>query len=105
MQELRVRHLPVIDQGKLVGLITDRDIKLVLGPDFAYPSEGELTVRDVQVADPYVADVAAPLDGVLETMARKHIGSVLVTRDGELAGIFTVTDACRYLSELLRGRR
>ena len=51
MREHRIRHLPVIDGGKLAGLVSDRDIKLMLGPDFAYPSARELKVRDVFVPD------------------------------------------------------
>jgi len=42
------------------------------------------------------------LDHVLMEMADRHIGSVLVVREKRLAGIFTVTDACRRFGEFLR---
>ena len=37
MREHAIRHLPVVDADEVVGMLSDRDIKLVLGPDFAYP--------------------------------------------------------------------
>lgn len=43
-----------------------------------------------------------PLDEVVLHMADEHIGSVLITENNQLAGIFTATDACRYLGECLR---
>ena len=102
MREHEIRHLPVTENHELVGVVTDRDIKLMLGPDFAYPPEKELSVRDVYISDPYVVDLHEPLDNVLLNMARRHIGSVLVTRKGKLAGVFTVTDACQSFAEFLR---
>lgn len=102
MQERQIRHLPVTREHELIGIVTDRDIKLVLGPDFDYPSEAELKVRDAYIPEAYVVDLHEPLDSVLSAMAERHIGSVIVTRKGKLAGIFTVTDACRSFAEYLR---
>lgn len=102
MRQHQIRHLPVMDGDKLVGIVSDRDIKLMLGPDFAYPDGRELTVRDVMVRDPYVVDLGTRLDVVLAHMAAHHLGSALVTREGRLAGVFTVTDACRAFAEHLR---
>jgi acetoin utilization protein AcuB len=103
MREHRIRHLPVTEAGKLAGLVSDRDIKLMLGPDFAYPSARELKVRDVFVADSYIVDLATPLVDVLAHMAEHRLGSAVVTRHGKLAGMFTTTDACRAFAEYLRG--
>ncbi len=50
----------------------------------------------------YVVDAQTPLDEVLDHMASHRIGSALVTSNGELAGIFTATDACRAFAEFLR---
>ena len=104
MAKQHIRHLPVTDHGHLVGLVTDRDIKLMLGPDFAYPQERELKVRDASVAEPYIVAASAPVDEVATEMADRHIGSALVTRDGKLVGVFTATDACRALARVLRDR-
>jgi len=101
MLEHKLRHLPAVRGSELAGLISDRDIKLVLGPEFAYPDPRELTVADVMVPDPYLVDEGTALATVLRHMADAHLGAVLVTRGGELAGIFTATDACRRLAEVL----
>ena len=102
MQHQRIRHLPVVDGDRLAGLLTDRDIKLMLGPDFDYPPPGELKVRDAYTDDPYVVDCNVALEEVAATMSKRRIGSALVTRDGDLCGIFTVTDALRVLADVLR---
>lgn len=102
MREHHIHHLPVTQAGKLAGLVSDRDIKLVLGPDFAYPGEKETRVRDVMVRDAYVVDLETRVDEVLEHMAAHQLGSAIVTREGKLAGVFTTTDACRHFAEFLR---
>ncbi len=102
MREHRIRHLPVTENQHLTGVLSDRDIKLYLGPDFDYPKKSEVTVKDVYQDKPYIVDLNERLDNVLKTMADKHIGSVLVTRNGKLAGVFTSTDACESYALHLR---
>lgn len=102
MREHRIRHLPVTQGGELVGSVSDRDIKLILGPDFANPDEHETLVADAMVKDAYMVDMEVRLDDVLAHMAEHHLGSAIVTRRGKLVGIFTVTDACRHFAEFLR---
>lgn len=102
MREHHIRHLPVTDDGELIGMVSDRDIKLLLGPDFAYPDGNRLRVRDAMLRDAYVVDLNTRLDDVLAHMAEQHLGSALVTRKGKLVGVFTVTDACREFAEFLR---
>jgi CBS domain-containing protein len=101
MRTHKIRHLPVTTKGVLTSVVSDRDIKLVLGPDFAYPSDRELKVRDAMVKDCYVVDLATPLAAVLRHMAIHRIGSALVTRRGKLAGVFTTNDACRAFADYL----
>lgn len=102
MREHQIRHLPVTDSGGLTGMISDRDIKLMLGPDFAYPKGSELRVGDAMVRDAYIVDLGTRLDEVLQHMAEEQLGSAIVTRKGKLAGVFTVTDACQAFAEHLR---
>jgi acetoin utilization protein AcuB len=102
MVEYSVRHLPVKEGDRLVGLLTDRDLKLVLGPYSDVPKhEGGPRVREACLFDVYTVEMGTPLRTVAEEMARRHIGSALVTKKGRLAGIFTATDACRCLAEVL----
>jgi acetoin utilization protein AcuB len=102
LRERHIRHLPVTERGQLAGVLTDRDIKLALGPDLGSPPERELAVRDVFQPDSYVVDAGATLEDVASVMAERHLGSALVTRSDKLVGIFTTTDACRALARVLR---
>lgn len=107
MVEHQVRHLPVKAGNTLLGVLTDRDLKRALDPSLGLPPKAELLVRDVFVPDAYVVDVGEPLDGVLDHLSSQHIGSALVTKQGRLVGIFTLTDAarifCRHLRSLFPG--
>ncbi|HEY7671652.1 MAG TPA: CBS domain-containing protein [Gammaproteobacteria bacterium] len=101
MRRAKIRHLPVVENDVLKGIVSDRDIKLLLGPDFAYPRAEELSVREAMAADAYIVDLSTPLDAVLDHMATHRLGSALVTRKGKLAGVFTATDACRAFADML----
>ncbi len=101
MIDNEVRHLPVTDSEDLVGIVSDRDIAFssnVSESDLA----DRLRVRDVCSLDVYAVPPDEPLDAVLSEMVRRHLGSVVVTEHGKVAGVFTVTDACRYFAEYLR---
>ena len=95
-----VRHLAVLDQGKIVGIVSERDLRLVTGGS-GVTAESRTPVSTVSRSDAYVVDIHEPLVNVLETMASRRIGSALVTQDEKLVGIFTSTDACRLLAEHL----
>lgn len=103
MNQKRIRHLPVMDGGKVVSVLSDRDINLALIANQGLEGANQMTVEDVCTLQTYSVGTDAPLDEVVMTMAEKHIGSVLVLENGELAGIFTATDACKYLGRCLRG--
>lgn len=99
--EHQIRHLPVTHDAELVGVVSERDIGLVLasrpGDDPAH-----ITVRETYTASPYTADLRTPLADVLSRMAEDQLGSALVTREGKLVGIFTATDACVAFASHLR---
>ena len=102
MMEHEIHHLPVVEGTELVGVLSDRDIHRVRDMAMDMGTAGELRVADACVRDVYVVDLNEPLVNVLATMAERHIGSVLITRNGRLAGLFTVTDACRVFADFLR---
>lgn len=102
MLDHQVHHLPVTKDGALVGIITDRDIKLLLGPELGSPDPKELTVEDGYVSDCFAVDLETPLVEVLEGMIERHLGAAVVTTHGRLAGIFTAVDACRVLHKHLK---
>jgi acetoin utilization protein AcuB len=102
MQKQGIRHLPVTEDGEPVGVLTARDIHLLEGAIEDPKRRAALSVRDACVLDAFVVETSEPLDRVLLEMARHHIATVLVVKGKKLAGIFTVTDACRSYGEFLR---
>jgi CBS domain-containing protein len=102
MEERGIRHLPVTEDGEPVGVVTARDIRLLESAIQDPQRRAALSVRDACVLDAFVVETSEPLDRVLLEMARHHIGSALVVKGKRLAGIFTVTDACRSYGEFLR---
>ena len=100
MREHGIRHLPVLDGGKLVGIISERDVYLLeryrrLDPD--------QTVEDAMNQDVYTADPDDPVDAVVEKMAeRKYGSSVVVGRRDHIEGIFTTVDGMQVLADVLR---
>lgn len=98
MREHRIRHLPVLDGGKLVGVLTDRDVKLASG----FGDASTLKVEDIMTADPFTVNPEATLDYVTVAMAEHKYGCTIVQQEnGKVVGIFTAIDALRVLSEQL----
>jgi acetoin utilization protein AcuB len=99
MQHFGIRHLPVLDAGVLVGVISERDIALI----GAVSSEDqEITVEEAMSAEPYSV---APGDDLLEVttrMAEHKYGCAVVMSQNKVVGVFTTTDALHVLAGLLR---
>lgn len=102
MRERGIRHLPVLDGGRLVGVVSQRDLYLaesLSGVDPAIDS-----VREAMSGDPYTVPPGAPLEEVAATMAERRLGSAIVVDRGAVIGVFTTVDALRALARLSRGR-
>ena len=101
MSQHGIRHLPVMDHGELGGVLSDRDIKAALALKGA--STKRLRCADIASEGAYVTHPGSALELVAREMAEKHYGSAVVTDKGEVVGIFTTTDACRALADVLTG--
>ncbi len=100
MEEHGIRHLPVTDGGRIVGLLSERDLgKLEVFPKL---SMSTVSVADAMTEQPYVVGPDAPMVGVLEKMRDDRLGSAIVAEDGNVVGIFTATDAIAHLITALR---
>lgn len=100
MREKGIRHLPVVDEGKLVGIVSQRDLYLLetlRGVDAAR----EL-VEEAMTDEPLTVSPDAALDVVVERMMAERRGSAVVVDRKAVVGIFTSTDALRALVELIR---
>lgn len=99
MRDLKVRHLPVLDGGRLIGIISDRDIKAV--ESLAAEVASAVTVSEAMSEGPYSVSPKAPLGAVCAEMAAHKYGSALVIENHRLVGIFTWVDALHAFSSLL----
>lgn len=102
MHDCDIRHLPVVDDEGIVGLISERDLLSFRGLNKA----DLLTVGDLMAPRPYAVSADANLAEVVETMAKEKYGSVLIVDGGrQLIGIFTATDALYLLAQMLKEDR
>jgi len=103
MERGHFRHLPVVDEkDKLVGMLTDRDIRLIR-PSFAFVNKEDaavqlwsISVQQAAVFDPITAKPETTLKEAAELMLRWHVGGLPVVDDQEkLIGMITYTDILR----------
>ncbi len=102
MRQLGIRHLPVLHGGKLVGMLTDRDLHLV--ESLAGVDPTKVKVEDAMATVVYAVPPESPLDEVVDTMGEHKYGSAVIMQNEKVVGIFTTVDVCRALGELLRTR-
>ena len=100
MQTHRIRHLPVVSGGRLVGIVSERDLYLLETVKSVDPRREP--VEEAMTAFPFTVPRCADLAEVARQMWQHRYGSALVVEEGELLGIFTRADALRALSELQR---
>jgi acetoin utilization protein AcuB len=100
MESRSIRHLPVVEGDVLCGIVTDREARLTERIGIARTT----LVKDVMFP-PVALDQGTPLSRVVSEMAGRHSDAVVITRQGQVVGVFTTVDALRVLSELLVPRR
>lgn len=100
MRSHAIRHLPVTAAGKLVGIVSERDLHLIETLPDADPDE--VTVEDAMTEAVYVARPTDEVAEVVDRMAAQKLGSVVVMQDHRVEGIFTSIDALSVLSSVLR---
>jgi len=108
LQEHRIRHLPVVEKGRLVGIITDRDIRRVLPSQMKSLEVHELhyllerlTVGEVMTAKVISVTPDTPIEEAARLLVEHRIGCLPVIQGDRLAGIITETDLLAALAEVL----
>jgi acetoin utilization protein AcuB len=92
MQEQGIRHLPVQQDGAVVGIVTDRDLRLATSALAASPFRPDGRVAEVMCGEPQTADPLDPIEDAAWTMRESKIGCLPVLEDGRLIGIITGVD-------------
>jgi len=104
----RIRHLPIVEHERLVGLVTDRDLRLAMPPLWASDADHtELRaalqtrmVSEVMVKDIIVTSPDTPVEEAARSLYEHRIGCLPVLEGDELVGIITETDVLRAFVEL-----
>lgn len=99
MHDRHIRHLLVVDRTRLVGVITDRDLRLATSALTPSPLPPDTCVFDVMCREPLTADPADPVEDAAFRMRERKIGCLPVMEDDIVIGIITGID---LLDALLR---
>lgn len=103
MKEHTIRHLPIVKDNHVIGIVSDRDLRLASG--LTLNEKKQLRAGDIMAIDPVTVSAGATLDEVAFEMSEKKIGSVIVNDENDsFLGIFTVTDALNALIEIARSQ-
>jgi acetoin utilization protein AcuB len=103
MHELDIRHLPVLQGGRLVGLVSQRDVRLIETLKDVDPKV--VSVEEAMSQDIYEIAPDTHLEDAAAHMAAHKYGSAIVVEGGKVVGIFTTVDALRALVDILHTRQ
>jgi acetoin utilization protein AcuB len=99
MQQCRIRHLPVVQEGRLVGMVSDRDIRFVLPSPATSLAVGEvhylltrLTVGEIMTRFVMAVSPECPVPEAIGRMLGHRIGALPVVENRQVVGILTRTD-------------
>jgi acetoin utilization protein AcuB len=96
MQQHSIRHLPVVEDNRLVGLVTESSLRPYLSPE-----KLKLPLREVMIINPITIDPEASIDEAARLIYKYKIGGLPVVSQGKLVGIITITDILEAFIELM----
>ncbi len=98
MEKWGIRHLPIVENDKLVGIVSERDL-------IPHLKDDKKLIRDLMITNIYKVHEEQYLQKVVLEMAENKYGCALcVNGKDEIVGVFTTTDALFWLSRILAGK-
>jgi acetoin utilization protein AcuB len=108
LQKHHIRHVPVLDGKKLVGILTDRDVKRATPSPLAGDSIEEFhkvvdstIIAQIMTKNPYCVTPATPLRDAVKILHDRKNGALPVVEGDRLVGLLTTTDMLMDLYNLL----
>ena len=109
----KIRHLPVVEKEKVVGIVTDRDLYKALGPKsrsrVVEPVNGEASqhviprmVRNIMHRQVLTIGPEESAGKAALLMSNKRIGALPVIENGKLIGIITATDILKSFADTFK---
>jgi CBS domain-containing protein len=102
----RIRHMPVLDDGKIVGILSQRDLfrsALITALGFGRKTTSALiktiTIKEIMTEHVITISPEATIKDAARLMIDKKIGCLPVVEDQKLIGLLTETDILRYVVE------
>lgn len=100
MRRLEVRHLPVVTDGRLAGILSDRDLLLHAWSGQVHDYPDDLTVGDVMAKNVVTARFGTPMADLAKLMLANKVDALPLTDGSDsLVGIVTSTDVMRLVAE------
>ena len=103
-RERRIRHLPILEAGRLVGIVSDRDLRSA-APGLGDPARAsaleKIRVSEVMTRDVVTTRPDDPIEEAANRMREKRIGCLPVMEDERLVGILTSSDVMEALVQLI----
>lgn len=109
MSRLRIQQLPIVARGKLVGIVTDRDLRDAF-PAATISHLGsqideftrKITLQSIMSSNVLTVEARAPIADAAEILRSNRIGALPVLEAGKLVGILTRSDILKAAIEVLR---
>jgi acetoin utilization protein AcuB len=103
MKSHACRQIPVTEAGRVIGIITDRDIRLAMNSSFVLHERAQdqallnnVTAEACMTRDPMTVEVSLSAVEAAELLLKYKFGGLPVVKEGKLVGIVTVSDILKH---------
>ncbi len=108
LKRFNIRHLPVVKGDRVVGIVSDRDVKKAAPSPFDYPTAEEfraftsaVSVKEIMTKEVITVAPLTPIEEAASLMSQKRIGALPVVQEGRLVGMITETDVLGVMTEMM----